>query len=556
MPKAVRAADFLDTMGVNTHFHQAGQYDDIARSVAALDYLGIDHVREADIPDPEWDALAAAGAKVDLFVYPGRSPADNVADIKALVQKHPGLVRSIEGPNEVDLWQVNYAGKTGLAGAQAYQAELFRLVNAEPLLKDIPVFNFSWGVGPADKPGEADWANVHAYRPHGHQPINGMKWHLDYQQNVMPGKPMALTETGYYTLPNDDNWGGVDDRSQAALTLNTFFRADAFGVERTFLYQMFDQYNDGRGREANFGLFNYDFSPKPVAHAIHNLTTILGDEGANAATFAPGALDYVVRGSAPNLGTKLLQESDGTFDLVVWAEPDIWDEGANRPITAPVSPLTVELGKSFASVKVYDPLRGADPIQTFSNTSSVRLDVTDHPLVVEVSGSVGATPAPTPPTTPEPTPTPTPAPGAINGTANADTLNGTAGNNTANGLAGNDTINGNDGNDTLNGEAGWDRLVGGNGDDRLDGGVGEDTYSGGPGRDVFVVRENEGRDWITDFVRGEDTLLLQDMTASDATIQVTTYEGFAGTLVKFNAGGQVFLQGASGLAPAPDYALI
>jgi hypothetical protein len=209
----------------------------------------------------------------------------------------------------------------------------------------------SWGIGPPTLVGDADYSNIHAYRNNGLQPSAGLDWYINHQKSAMPNKPMVLTETGYYTLPGHNQWEGVDGRSQAAMSLNTIFRADAWGLSETYLYQFLDQYSDptGTNREAHWGFYDLAWNAKPIAHAFHNLTTILADAGAGATTFATGSLTYSVSGLPSHGGTKLLQKSDGSFDLVVWAEPDIWDEAGNRPITAPTTQVTVDLGATYGT---------------------------------------------------------------------------------------------------------------------------------------------------------------------------------------------------------------
>jgi Ca2+-binding RTX toxin-like protein len=93
-------------------------------------------------------------------------------------------------------------------------------------------------------------------------------------------------------------------------------------------------------------------------------------------------------------------------------------------------------------------------------------------------------------------------------------LDGT-GNALANALTGNggmNTLDGGGGNDFIWGLAGDDVLKGGDGDDELSGGLGADLLMGGAGIDRFVFDSDPGiggnADWITDFVKGQDKLVL------------------------------------------------
>ncbi len=96
----------------------------------------------------------------------------------------------------------------------------------------------------------------------------------------------------------------------------------------------------------------------------------------------------------------------------------------------------------------------------------------------------------------------------ITGTNGSDNLIGTDGADQIEGLNGKDTLDGSGGNDTLLGGNGKDNLVGGAGNDLLDGGNGKDILTGGAGEDIFVLRSGEGKDSITDFELGSDSVTV------------------------------------------------
>ncbi|KQT60679.1 MULTISPECIES: carbohydrate-binding domain-containing protein [unclassified Aureimonas] len=421
LQNAVRVSDLIDTMGVATHIdYTDGQYRDIDADIAALKFLGINHVRDA-APNPASDAFgqghladaAKAGLKFTFVVQGNVDPEVVVGRLHQFAAAHPGAITGIEGPNEVNNWPVTYRGLTGTAGAQAYQAALFDAVNADPLLKNIPVLGFT------DYPvhaSDSDWNNIHPYPKNGDQPRDTVVAEAKAQAAIDPGKGFAITEGGYHTsLSADRNggWEGVDEATQAKLTLNMYMDAAQQGSKITNLYQLLDAYPDHKGggdQESHFGMFRLDGSAKPVATAIHNFTTILRDAGGSAGGFKAGSLDYSVSGLPSTGHTYLMQKSDASFQIIAWNEPDIWDQAANRAIAAPTSTVTVSLGKTFETVQVFDPLKGTGAIQTLHNVSSVQLGLTDHPLVLQVSGATGVQTPPTVPVTPAPTPTPTPPP--------------------------------------------------------------------------------------------------------------------------------------------------
>lgn len=95
---------------------------------------------------------------------------------------------------------------------------------------------------------------------------------------------------------------------------------------------------------------------------------------------------------------------------------------------------------------------------------------------------------------------------ALFGQAGNDLIVGAAGSDLLSGKSGSDRLFGNKGKDTLLGGAKGDQLYGGGGNDTLKGNKGNDMLVGGGGRDTFYFRKGDGRDTITDFNTGKDTI--------------------------------------------------
>jgi Ca2+-binding RTX toxin-like protein len=97
----------------------------------------------------------------------------------------------------------------------------------------------------------------------------------------------------------------------------------------------------------------------------------------------------------------------------------------------------------------------------------------------------------------------------LEGGSGADRLFGNAGNDDLEGGSGRDRLLGGSGSDELDGDDGNDRLNGGDGRNRLDGGEGDDRLTGGA--DIFEFEDDDdGRDIITDWGRGNDRIDLDD----------------------------------------------
>ncbi|NEP74670.1 MAG: hypothetical protein F6K25_23845 [Okeania sp. SIO2G4] len=146
-----------------------------------------------------------------------------------------------------------------------------------------------------------------------------------------------------------------------------------------------------------------------------------------------------------------------------------------------------------------------------------------------------------------------------------DRLNGGDGDDVLNGGLGNDFILGGDGNDLLIGRPGFDHLLGGNGNDIIEGGTGRDRLNGGSGNDILTggasidrfifatnaefTAEDLGIDRITDFVPGQDLILLDQRTFTALTSIETEFEevssnqeaATANALIVYNTGnGNLF----------------
>src|ERR1700753_987113 len=123
MAAALRTADFIDSIGVNVHLaYTDSGYANSGKALAALQYLGLDHVRDGAsitlLQGPSaYSLFAKAGVEFDFVVGAKAVPDDIVDSIAAFDEAHPGAVAAIEGPNEINNYPVTYQGETGVDGA-------------------------------------------------------------------------------------------------------------------------------------------------------------------------------------------------------------------------------------------------------------------------------------------------------------------------------------------------------------------------------------------------------------------------------------------------------
>ena len=396
-PVVQRAQDFANSLGVNIHLNYGNTgYANKTEVLKALEYLKIDEVRSIPPFDwslPDFEPLLKAGVEFN-FLYPDYSVNDLTATLDMIAKVdalYPGSVSAIEGLNEANTWPGNFNGDKSIGAQVAFQKRMFDAIQAHPTLNDVPVYNLSLGgASPeftrslGDMSGSADYGNAHVYFGNASPPQDTLDYIDPWIWVNSPGQPRVITETGYITIPN--NSAHVDETTQAKYTLDLLMDVAADGISKTYLYELLDQTNNPSGSdvESHYGLFRYDYSPKPAAVAIHNLAEILADDGANAGTFPVTGLPYTVSGLPDSGNTMQFAKSDGSHIVAVWAEPRIWDPAGKKAIAAPETSVQVSFGTAYDTVMVYDPLSRSTPIQTLNGVDRVTLGITDRPLLVEV----------------------------------------------------------------------------------------------------------------------------------------------------------------------------
>jgi Ca2+-binding RTX toxin-like protein len=394
---ALSATSFIGSLGVNVHMaYTWTPYGDVTLVENSLAYLGIVNVRDNLYPKPiaeaAFQSMADLGYKFDFIITPAEESISTfVSMVDSFAETNPNAVLAVEGPNEVDIFPFTYNGGSGLANAAQFQQDFYDAFRADHHLDSIPVYNLSSVASATDDlqlgdlSGAANYANGHFYLHDDRAPILTQNTYWPLPNIYAPGLPMVITETGYTTNPYN-TYSGIDEAGQAKYTLDSlmdFFKA---GVQQTFIYELLDEASDpaNTNSEYHYGLFNNDGSPKLVATALHNLTSILSDPG--SAAFTPGSLDYTITNlTAAHADQLLLEKSSGVFDLVLWAEPTIWDPYGMDDVAAPTDRATVNFAQVEGSVFVFDPLFGDTPIAKYTDVQQIQVDVTDHPIIIEVA---------------------------------------------------------------------------------------------------------------------------------------------------------------------------
>src|SRR5690348_5453704 len=148
--QAVRAFEIDRLLGVNPDFWQ-GNWSRISGSGGMIEqarFVGAETLR-IGAPDPaNWATplipeLVEAGVKLDLVTLPSAMPQQNATWIKEFLVRYPGSVAMVEGPNEPNNWGVNYASKSGVEGAVAWQRDFYAMMKADPVTADLPIYGMS-----------------------------------------------------------------------------------------------------------------------------------------------------------------------------------------------------------------------------------------------------------------------------------------------------------------------------------------------------------------------------------------------------------------------------
>jgi hypothetical protein len=402
-----RASAFVDSVAINTHVDaRTTAYNDTDLVVSRLKFLGIHSVR-----DDAWDGggfdpsrfkkLADAGLKIDLDGGGADlvSVSTMIKDAEEIEKVSPGSLTAIEGYNEIDgkLHPVTFGGHTTSQDTGNYdaatdaQAFLYKSVKDSPILKDVPVycFTFAWfnrSDTSKDASAFVDYAAIHAYAVNGSPP----HWHLATQvigTKTVHGKPMVMTETGYPTLfpggPTLRNL--VDESVQRDFLLDTLFDNFSNNIVRTYVYELLDRRANPMDTtdQAHYGIFRADGTPKSAAIGIKNLLAIMSDGLAASNDFKMSPLQYSIspeyRGEdTPQVSGRKVPNYSSVFEK-------IWDAKTFTLVKdTSMNVVTIKFPSHHQTVRVYDPTVRAEPIKTLTNVDQVKIQITDHPFIVEV----------------------------------------------------------------------------------------------------------------------------------------------------------------------------
>lgn len=399
----VPADSFTKSVGVGTHFSyfDLAPYSPGARTaatVALVKSLGVSFVRDGVpySPDGNWSntafsgltSLAQQGVKV-LYVLQPKSAGDysstNLVDT-AVKRIGAANLLAFEGPNEVDNNNGNWGGQAKYgANVKTFQCAMYARAHALGVAMTSPTTTSGTGAGAmADLSSCSDAAAIHPY-PGGLLPTSGVAGAAASVALYAKSKPLWITETGYYTLPNATQnvyQPGVSELAAAKYITREYLDYFSKGVVHSSTYELIDERVSTTDAEQNYGLLHNDGSPKPAYTALQRLLGAVADPGP---AFAPAAFSYTIAGATSTTRALALAKRDGRVDIALWNDHLVFDVTAKRDITNGATPVTITLAHAPSRVTALYVVGASGAATSVTPSTVLQVLVPDAPVVIEVT---------------------------------------------------------------------------------------------------------------------------------------------------------------------------
>ncbi|MEI2776853.1 MAG: hypothetical protein V9G19_12975 [Tetrasphaera sp.] len=382
MPR--RTSEFIGSMGIVAHLSDR-DYPNAAEIVEKVQYLGVSYVRSNNMTNSEGvdpgikkgiaatRALGQRGVKLTMVVARPMKSKPTEADLRGAVAKtidylvnnqltqHTDALETFtEYDNrypKVQDWPT--ALKTAMIAMYEMRSRLApgaKLIGPSLLGYNMPKTAHLMTTDGNGQPMNRyfDSGNIHSYYV-GKTPESKFRdstpYHTPSQFNVKPptveravsmdqrlkfeayyiskDKPVIITETGYNTDPNGKFSGRIDEQSAATYMPRAYLDAFRIGIQRTYMYELFDEPSAEPQYQQYFGFFRSNGQARPHAVATHNLTSLLRG---GSASFTPTALSYGCPDcSRLGLETVLLQKAPGEYWLAIWRKVSVFNASTHVP---------------------------------------------------------------------------------------------------------------------------------------------------------------------------------------------------------------------------------
>ena len=393
--QASRAADFIDSVGVNTHFSytDTAYYQKPDEIIRAIEKLGVHHVRDGlgyAWVAPHLYSIYAQLARADihpLLVMPNPKKDGPLAEsIVRLLPNYPG-VYGIEAPNEYDqaknpnwaedlrafmpaLCEVGTTVGIPVVGPSLTQPESYSKVGDLSAFMHFNNLHAYWG---GRNPETSGWGGPDSQ---GHR-YGSFPFQFDHLDITGPSKPVMITETGY-VVSDTPRQNVISESVEAIYEPRLLLHAWNMGVKRTYIYELMDDPSSPAG----IGLMRRDLSPRPAFSAVSNLMALLFDSPGN---LTPEKLEWSVRGGdSTGVETTLLQKRDRSFWLALWLPACIYEVDKLHPIPVPARSLTIAIGSGRQVRNVWSFDETGNTVKTSHRQATVALSVGSAVTLLEI----------------------------------------------------------------------------------------------------------------------------------------------------------------------------
>lgn len=338
-PVTLSAADVTNNIGTVTHCGYPTYSTQETGWIAALNDIGIKHIRDRVGADSGrvMGKIHGNGVKATLVLGApwGAGFITNVdtAISTAKANYQGSWLDAIEGPNEPDA----FGGSA--SATHTWMNEMYPKIRGDSWFNGVPVKSPAWaftsGLSSYGHDTMEDICNMHTYLsgdiPEGPKLAS---WISAAQAVYGSTKPMSVTEWGYHT--DTSATAHVDEATQADYHIRSVFWFLLKGVLQASVYEFLDDPHASSAREQNFGIVRSNLTYKPVATALKNLLGLMVDNGTGSLITA---YPYTYTTSGTDVEVVPLGRKDGSIDFAVWRKAPVYNFSTNTRIT--VSPVAV-----------------------------------------------------------------------------------------------------------------------------------------------------------------------------------------------------------------------
>lgn len=386
--KPARAWDFINSIGVNTHFGyydtQYGRYEEVLKP--RLLELGVKHIRDGTYNDDvvrKYKEVGTAGVRLLLITQADKASAQ----VKAIGP----MLWGVEAVNEPDGGR---ASGTWEQAARREQQRLYEAMKTDAALRSVPVVGISLAnikESPAQLGDISQWMDYGGMHPYaaGQHPCNHWGWGMPMAdaiataRKVSGTKPMLVTECGYHNKENNPNHPGISERAAAIYHIHLPFVYFSQGIVRSYKYEFLDLKSDVgmTDMECHFGLVRSDGSVKPSFTALKNLLQLLNDTD-KSFTLQPLPVQITAPDEAQVQST-LLQKSDGSWWLALFRNVTVYDLKNRRDVDVASVPVKLRFDRNV-NTRLYCPNESAKAFLSVDRKKELSFELGAEAVLVEI----------------------------------------------------------------------------------------------------------------------------------------------------------------------------